>query len=877
MAGSVVLCMRILTVSAHYPPNFVSGGTLQPQRISQGLRDLGHEVSVYAGWIGDRTPLESWNDYDETGMAIQWVVSSPWIGWSDERNWLNPEIGNHFRNHIEQLKPDIVHFHALQSLGAGLLPIAKSIGAQVVVTMHDFWWLCSRQFLVSPQLKPCSLVVEAGTCQCEVDIAWRSNRAAKLATLLESADLVLAPSASATRVLAANGVAPHRLHVDENGLPSEVVVRLRAPRQQNEATNKSDTVRFLYAGGPNVMKGAGVLVEAVNRISDSAAWHLSAYGLQAYLDTSGASVDHAVVDVIDSFDPDRLGDVLAAHDVLLLPSIMRETHSLLTREALAAGLPVICTDTLGPEEVITHGVNGLVIPAADPAALAGAIARLTNDPKVLSELQRGALDPVAARSLDEQVRGLDALFSRLIDDGPTTARSSQLRVLFIVGIDGAPLRYRARLPAEGLAHLGVPSEVRHYRDPELLALGSNATVIVFYRVPATIQVLDLIESFHRQGLVCIFDVDDLIFDPTISDEIPALRLLAPDEVTLWRQGIDRYRTTLEACDAFIGSTPMLVERAAKVTGLPAYHFANGVGIALARRSDVELKRPRKDGPLRIGYLSGTTTHDEDWFSIEPAVIEVLDQLPDVELWLGGHLPESDALKRFGARVIRLPFVSWLELPAILRDLDVNVSPLAPDSRFNEAKSAIKWLEAALCATPTIASPTLPFRDAISDGNTGLLASTHHQWTEALTRLLSDESERSRIGGLARRHALLEWAPALQGERYRVILEAALAAGPNPARTTESRWQPVALDEPSMPNQLESYPSADDSAEPLLNRDNGNLHLSISTATSDIVRGTLMTRIVRLYHKALSTLRSEGLAITVRKSQAKLRSRYGARP
>ena len=80
--GSVMRRMRILTVSAHYPPNFVSGGTLQPQRISQGLRARGHDVSVYAGWIGDRPPLESWADTDETGMPVRWIVSSPWIGWS---------------------------------------------------------------------------------------------------------------------------------------------------------------------------------------------------------------------------------------------------------------------------------------------------------------------------------------------------------------------------------------------------------------------------------------------------------------------------------------------------------------------------------------------------------------------------------------------------------------------------------------------------------------------------------------------------------------------------------------------------------------------------------------------------------------------------
>jgi hypothetical protein len=154
--------MRVLTVSAHYPPNFVSGGTLQPQRVSQGLRARGHEVSVFAGWLGERPPLDEWDEVDESGLPVHWIVTSPWIGWSDERNWLNPEVTARFRAHLEQVRPDVVHFHSLQSLGAGLLPVAKAAGCRVVVTMHDFWWLCSRQFLVDHEYRPCSLVTDAG-------------------------------------------------------------------------------------------------------------------------------------------------------------------------------------------------------------------------------------------------------------------------------------------------------------------------------------------------------------------------------------------------------------------------------------------------------------------------------------------------------------------------------------------------------------------------------------------------------------------------------------------------------------------------------------------------------------------------------------------
>ncbi len=176
------------------------------------------------------------------------------------------------------------------------------------------------------------------------------------------------------------------------------------------------------------------------------------------------------------------------------------------------------------------------------------------------------------------------------------------RVVFATGIDGAPLRYRARLPAEALALVGVAAEVHHYRDPDLLAAATRADVVVLYRVPATVAILELIEACHGAGIPVVFDVDDLIFDPDLRDQIPALRLLPPDEAELWMQGVARYRTTLEACDAFIGSTDLLVERAAEITGpaRPPLRQRGRPGAGPGRR-----RRPGRDPAAPVPRGSAT--------------------------------------------------------------------------------------------------------------------------------------------------------------------------------------------------------------------------------------------------------------------------------
>ncbi|MCL2090412.1 MAG: glycosyltransferase [Micrococcales bacterium] len=775
--------MRVVQVSAHYPPNFTSGGVLVPQRLARGLLARGHEVAVYAGYLDEsREPLSTWEETDEAGVRVRWVVTTPWTGWGDRRSFDNPPVAQDFAGWLAQVRAEVVHLHSLQTLGGDLVRVAKESGALVVVTMHDFWWSCARQFLVDTSGTPCSLVVDCGRCSCQVTHAWGKERRAWLAERIALADMVLAPSGTAADVLAANGVDRRRLRVEENGVPrlAPAVDRVAAP---------DGSVRLLYAGGEDPMKGFGVLRRAVGQIQAERPWTLDLYNVSHDLHDPRVRSHPA-------FAPDELPAVLARHDVLVLPSVMRESHSILTREALTAGLPVVCTDSLGPEEVVVDGVNGLVVPSADPAALARALSALVDSPGTVQTMAQAAAQ-VTVRTVESQVEATEALYRELRHRTSQTVEEEDgvQSVLFVVGITGAPLRYRAHLAAEALATCGVSSQVLHYRDPAVREAATTAGAVVFYRVPATVQMLDLVEDVRgRQPTVpVLYDVDDLIVDPTLRGSLRGLDGMSDEEQDLWWHGVERYRTMLEAADGYVGSTNGLCEAVDRLTGMPTYRFANGVGAALGQISEQALAQARAPGPLRVGYFSGTTTHDADWALVAPVVADLLRRR-DVELWLGGPVtlgPDFDGLDR---AVHRLPLMDWTRLPARLRQLDVNLAPLVPGSVFNESKSAIKWLEAALVATPTVASPTEPFREAVDDGVTGLLATTTDEWATAVEHLLDDAVLRARMGGRARRAALLRWAPAAQGHVYQDILrDAAHHRRTQPVRT--SSWVPVADDEP----------------------------------------------------------------------------------
>ena len=262
--------MRILVVSAHFPPNFVSGGTLVPDRQARELIERGHQVEVFAGWLGDRPALDRWTDTID-GLTVHWVSVSEFIGWNDPKNFDHPAVIAHFESALANLRPEVVHLHSLQTLGGGLVSAAKRSGARTVVTMHDFWWVCARQFLVDREMQPCSVVVECGTCACENGFGWSQQRRNVLLRHLANADVVLAPSRSAAVVLRANGVT--NVEVDENGID---------PLPTSNRVPRSGSLRVRYTGGSNDLKGPATIVEAAKIGSGS--WSIDAHGIDEYLE-----------------------------------------------------------------------------------------------------------------------------------------------------------------------------------------------------------------------------------------------------------------------------------------------------------------------------------------------------------------------------------------------------------------------------------------------------------------------------------------------------------------------------------------------------------------------------------------------------------------
>lgn len=327
-------------------------------------------------------------------------------------------------------------------------------------------------------------------------------------------------------------------------------------------------------------------------------------------------------------------------------------------------------------------------------------------------------------------------------------------VLFINGCTlPHPSRYRVDHQIEQLLANGLTADFVFYEQLNL-EMEKYYRTFVFFRCPITDTVKDFIEKAKLQNKVIFYDIDDLVFDKSYTKTIKHLNRLSKEELDLYYDGVKRMGDTLRKCDYAITTTPTLAKE------LKKYVKEVFINRNVASEKMVELSlRALKNKTLSsdkvvIGYLSGSITHNADFELIMPTIRSIMKKHSNVYLKVVGLLDIPEELQSFSDRILFSPFTSWMNLPEVIASLDINLAPLEV-SIFNEAKSENKWVEAALCKVPTVASDVGAFHEMIRDGEDGFLCATPKDWERVLDQLVSDCEARERIGLNAHRRVIKE--------------------------------------------------------------------------------------------------------------------------
>lgn len=282
-----------------------------------------------------------------------------------------------------------------------------------------------------------------------------------------------------------------------------------------------------------------------------------------------------------------------------------------------------------------------------------------------------------------------------------------------------------------------------------------ATAVIFYRVAALPSVVHAILYACALGVPTFYEIDDLLFDPAAyPDPFESFEgQITPAEYAGLQYGVPLFRYAMGLCETGLASTPALADAMRPLVRSGICHvLRNG----LDSRNDPFIARgptPAVAGPLTLFYGSGTKAHNRDFNAlVAPALIEIFEKHPDVRLVVAGYLRLDDRFRAYAHRIRQLGFdpdvASYWE---VLSGADINIAVLAINP-MTDAKSEIKWLEAAMCGLPSVVTPTRTYREVLADGEDVLFAETPEAWAEALGRLISDPDLRRRIGRGARAKA-----------------------------------------------------------------------------------------------------------------------------
>lgn len=308
---------------------------------------------------------------------------------------------------IGATRPDIIHLHGLDRLGAEALPLLRRLAprARIALTLHDYQVICANDgLMLSPgeDLRCAGAAPEAcARCFPAIPAARHALRAAHLRAIIAGADAVIAPSAFLRDRLADWGVPPARLTLIANAVPDAPAL----PAPPRERPN-----RFAFLGTVARHKGVFTLLDAAARLRGEDI-HLALHGgmnwpapeIQAAFAAALAGAA-PVARHLGRYDRADVPAAMAGADWIVVPSIWWENAPLVILEARRAGRPVIASDLGGLREMVRDGVDGLLVPPGDPQALAETMARAAADPALWSRLAGAAHHREFGTFLEDHMR-----------------------------------------------------------------------------------------------------------------------------------------------------------------------------------------------------------------------------------------------------------------------------------------------------------------------------------------------------------------------------------------------------------------------------------------------------------------------------------------
>lgn len=235
-----------------------------------------------------------------------------------------------------------------------------------------------------------------------------------------------------------------------------------------------------------------------------------------------------------------------------------------------------------------------------------------------------------------------------------------------------------------------------------------------------------VQFVKDRGVTVSFEVDDMVYSTKYISKIMSTLSVVDNEdrYDYWFSYIGRLSKTLELCDCAITTNQYLAKYINGDTGKKTFIIPNTYNYFQKKVSDdyIEQKKNSKsEEPFVIGYFSGTPSHINDFLSIAPEVLRFIDEKKNVILRIVGFMDFPEMFRTYleTGKIEFYPLTDFVSLQKLISEVDVNIVPLV-NNEFSSCKSELKFFEASIVGTITLATPSYTYSKAIKDGENGYL-------------------------------------------------------------------------------------------------------------------------------------------------------------
>lgn len=411
--------MRILFITAFYPPHVIGGWEQLIEDINSRLKARSHQTHILTSFWGFDKPsstadisrvlhLESDLQHYRPASILTQPKRLRWNLAQTEQT-------------IKAFRPDVVFIQIMWNLSRGVPWTAERLMAGRVVYYMPSVWAYPPDTRAAFWVDRTGSPIGKGVKSLLGPVVLRSIRREHERFRLSFDHILCVSEASRTAIAGELGRSPASLTVVNNGVELDRFY----PRADWPSTTRKTALSLLFAGTVAEHKGVHTAVEAMNvlkksgRTAADVTLAIAGSGHEAYEANLKRMVQEAGlsdrVNFLGRVPREDMPVLMRQFDVLLLPSIWEEPLARVMQEAMASGLLVIGTNTGGTGEVLIDQQTGLVFPPGDASALARCIETSHSQPELRMELASNGRQRILEHfSLDRMVDEIEEYLSGVI-------------------------------------------------------------------------------------------------------------------------------------------------------------------------------------------------------------------------------------------------------------------------------------------------------------------------------------------------------------------------------------------------------------------------------------------------------------------------------